>query len=513
MNKLAQYLNQHLVGEVTTDPTVLAKYGTDQSPLTIIPQMVAFAHSVNDIRKLLRFTWQLAEKGHQLPLTVRGGGAGVSGGALGSGIVLSVREHINATFEYDPKQRLLRLQPGATASGVQNALGLYGDSLPFLDEVAAGATVGGWIAEEAVSYNHVKELEVVLANGDLLHTRRLSKRELGKKKGEQSFEADIYRAIDTLLEDSAEAVDKIRYEDSAGFSGLTMVKDKDGSFDLTPLFIGNQGSLGVISEVIISAQQAPENQTIVLAAFDDMNDARDVLDEIEKFKPTKVEFIGRTILERAQATGKTHEVLNEQTQALVVVTLQTGSLRHQTKRAKKLRSMCEQHNARTNAEDEQIDTAVVEGIIGASLRANDGEGELITVANGAYVPLVRFEEFAQALDELAKKRRVSLMLSGEPLEGKWTIRAHAKLSTVGGKQLVFKLIEDCADCIATLDGSLVYSSSEGRMGSVSVYKRLDPEVVAIFDEVKKIFDPHNTLNNGVKQNGDIKELAKQLSSK
>lgn len=512
MNKLAQYLNQHLVGEVTTDPIILKKYQTDGSPLNYAPQMVAVARSVSDIRKLLRFTWQLAEKGHQLPLTVRGSGMGTQGGALGTGVILSLRENINTIFEYDPKQRLLRLQPGAMAASVQSALGLYGDSITALDDMSPDATLGGWVSEEAISYDSVRELEVVLANGDLLHTRRLSKREFNKKKGEQSFEADIYRGIDALLEDQAAVIEKVNFLDGAGFGALTMVKDKDGSFDLTPLFVGSQGALGVISEMILATAPAQEDRIVVLASFEAVSDARDALDEIDKIGATKIEIINRSTLERARSAGKVLPVVNEQTEVLVAITLADGASRAQTRKAKRLRSVCEQHGATVSAEDETIYESSLKSFVQVARQANDSEGELVTIASGAHVPLVRFEEFMQAIDELSKKRRVPLLVTGMPLDGKWTIQAHLKLGTVSGKQLVFKLIEDCAEKIAALDGVLVCDTSEGRMASFSAYSRLDADVLALFDEVKKIFDPHGTLNAGVKQKSTIKDLAQHLSS-
>lgn len=514
MNKLAQYLNQHLIGEVTTDPIILKQHGMDGSPLLYTPQMVAFARSVSDIRKLLRFTWQLAEKGHQLPLTVRGSGTGMSGGALSTGIVLSVKEHVRTVFEFDPKQHLVRLQPGVMAGSLQASLSLYGDTVPALSGIPADATIGGWLSEEVSGREAVKELEVVLANGDLLHSRRLSKRELHKKKGEQSFEADLYRGVDALLEDHAAAVEKVASEDALGYGGIGMVKAKDGSFDLTPLFIGSQGTLGVISEMILSTRVAPEGETIFLAAFDSPDGARDALDEIDKVDPSRVEYVGRTVIERANAAGKSHPLLSEQTGALLVVTLQDSSLRAQGKKVKKLTRICEAHGAQIISGDrDSPDVTPVEAMVDVARRANEGKGESVVVATDAFVPLIRFEEFTRAVDELAKKRSAPLLVSGRPLDGRWTVTTQLNLSTVSGKQMVFKLIEDCAKIISDLGGSLVGNISEGRMASVSAHSRLDPDVVTLFAELKKLFDPYGTLNTGAKQQIVLKDIAKHLNAR
>ena len=74
MSKVAQYLNEHLVGEASSTAAVREYYATDGGVLAIKPEIVAYPRLTNDIRKIARFTWQLAEKGHVLGITVRGQG-------------------------------------------------------------------------------------------------------------------------------------------------------------------------------------------------------------------------------------------------------------------------------------------------------------------------------------------------------------------------------------------------------------------------------------------------------
>ena len=88
MNKIAVYLSQHLSGEVSSAQSLRKLYATDGGILSIAPEIVAFPRVTNDIRKVARFTWQLAEKGHTVGVTVRGYGGDVTGAAIGKGIVV-----------------------------------------------------------------------------------------------------------------------------------------------------------------------------------------------------------------------------------------------------------------------------------------------------------------------------------------------------------------------------------------------------------------------------------------
>lgn len=112
MSKVANYLNEHIQGEVTTNMAVRQAMSTDASVLSVMPEMVVYPRTTNDIRKIARFSNQLAEKGHMLPITPRGGGSDQTGAAIGKGIILNTTAHMDAIFELDAKQKLVRVQPG-----------------------------------------------------------------------------------------------------------------------------------------------------------------------------------------------------------------------------------------------------------------------------------------------------------------------------------------------------------------------------------------------------------------
>ena len=95
MSKIADYLRERLAGEVSTEPSIRQNFATDGSIFSIMPQIVVYPRTTNDVRKVARFAWRLAERGQVLPITARGAGTDTTGGAIGSGAVISFPAHMS----------------------------------------------------------------------------------------------------------------------------------------------------------------------------------------------------------------------------------------------------------------------------------------------------------------------------------------------------------------------------------------------------------------------------------
>ena len=238
MNKIAVYLSQHLSGEVSSAQSLRKLYSTDGSVLSIPPEIVAFPRVTNDIRKIARFTWQLAEKGHVVSITTRGFGGDPTGAAIGKGIVMDVSKHLNNVIEVAVKDKLVHVQPGASLASIENTLKWQGLLLPGAHTNSLrDISIGGAIASDTLGTDgrvadSIKKLEVVLANGDILETGKMSRRDVSKKLGLQTFEGEIYRKIEGLLEDNEELIKEIAADttrDNTGYKRIAEVRAKDGS--------------------------------------------------------------------------------------------------------------------------------------------------------------------------------------------------------------------------------------------------------------------------------------------
>lgn len=522
MSKIAEYLNKHMLGEVTADPTIRARYATDNSVLSIMPDIVAYPRVTNDIRKAMRFAWQLAMKGHVLPLIPRGSGTDKTGGSIGKGMIIAMSTHMNRVYEYDPKQKLVRLQPGTTISALQSALGVHGTSIPLLEYESSVASVGGALSRSRHSLKSVHKLEVVLASGDVIQTGRLSKHELAKKKKMQTFEGDIYREIDSLIDENKKLIeDKLSYDaglDHAGFAGIAEVRTKEG-FDLTPLFLGTQGTLGVISEMILKAEYVNQTPAIVVAAFNKSVDAHDAIDAAEQCNPSGLEYIEGKYFERAKVQGKEFPFYTDATTentvaAVLVATFNDFSERARSRKVKQLAKIFSELGGTVDfAKDETVsELHGVRDVVSYSLMHDSVHEATPPIIDGVFVPIDRFEDFTKAVEQLAHDNKVELPIFGRPMDELWYTRPILRLETVSDKQKMLRLIHDYEKVVSDHNGLLFGDSGEGRLKNF-IAERGDKDLLHMYAQVREIFDPHGFLNTGVKQAGRAAELGKHLVSR
>ncbi len=530
MSKVSEYLNEHLQGEVTNNDNVRRRFATDGSVLTITPDMVVFPRSTSDLRKIARFSWQLAEKGHKLPITPRGGGTDQTGGAIGEGVIVDVQAYMDTIFEVDAKQRLVRVQPGITFKSLNEALRLYGLYIPSFPGSQGYSTLGGAIANNAggiLSGKYgstsawVHQLEVVLSNGDVIQSGRLSKREVARKKGLQTFEGEIYRGIDNLICDNDQLLDTLAIDvcDNVGY-GIVNVKQRNGSMDLAPLLIGSQGTLGIISEVIMKAEVLPQKPLVGAIAFTDHESARDGMDILRLFKPAVMELIDGRLFETAIAQGNRYQFYSDASEhgnvaSVVYLEFDDKSGRAKKKIGKKLAKHFSKLPSYLVLESDEDKITHLKELLHVPAVVLFSDQKNICAPgflNGAFVPSDRFEEFSNAVAEIEKKRRVNLPLSGRAYQNVYYAYPMLDLNKAVDKQKIFKLLEDWSLAVTEHGGHLIGEAAEGRLKAPYAYGVLEDDVNKLFEGVRDVFDPQATMNTGVKQNTDKKQLDSWLRS-
>jgi len=316
VNKIAIYLNRHLSGNVFDKDAILESYATDRSPLKIKPRFVALPESTADVRKLVRFVNQLAEKKYDLPISVRGAGLSKTGADLSSGLVLSM-EKMDRVRELDAHDRLVHVQAGISLEKLNAVLAPHGLTIPISADPRT--TVGSLISEAPVDkfskkyggiMNYVDRIETVLASGDILQTARLSRHKLSVKKTGKGLEGDIYEKLDKVLVDRAEFLKTVPDSSRLGYPGLKHIRRLNGKvFDLLPAFFGAEGSLGIITEVILRAEPLPPRPHRLFAVFSTFKAAEEFANYTLKLSPLSVELFDMRIFKTSDKFGKKPDLL------------------------------------------------------------------------------------------------------------------------------------------------------------------------------------------------------------
>ncbi len=529
MNKVANYLQEHIVGEVLSSAAVRKYFSTDGSIFEITPSMVVYPKNVNDVRKVTRFSWQLAEKGHVLPVTARGRGSDQSGAAIGKGMVLVFPAHMNRLLELDTKQRLARVQPGMNYLALQQVVQTHGLFLPPYPASIDYATIGGSIAnnaagEKTVKYGdtrkYVEGLEVVLADGELIQTSRLSKRDLNRKKGLTNFEGEVYRQLDGLIADNWELIQQHAQlpalsKNSAGYA-LAQVKRKDGSFDLTPLFVGSQGTLGIITEAIMRLEPYSPKTTLLVICFEDLKEANAAVTELLKLEPSALELVDKHLLEVTERISPSRlKGLIEPPYPEIVLLCEfdDAAERKQAAKAKRAEKLLKNYRTTYKLSDdyeEQQKLWSIRHSAAALISYNDEDARAVPVIEDGVVPRERLQELITGIYELFEKYHLEVALWGHAGDANLHLQPFLDLSKVGDRQKIFKLMDEYYDMVLALGGSTAGEHNDGRLRGPYLPKVYGPEVYQLFQEVKRIFDPHNMFNPGVKVDTQKEEVSKYV---
>ncbi|GHU07421.1 hypothetical protein FACS189431_1960 [Alphaproteobacteria bacterium] len=512
MSKIAEYLGKNLSGEVTDELAVRRYFATDGSVLSIVPSTVIYPRTTDDIRKCVRFSWRLAEKGLALPITARGYGADNTGSAIGSGAVMVFPAHLTKILEFDSKLKKVRVQPGMNVRALQEAVATHGLFLPAYPANPKYATVGGILAgnvsgPKGGKYGSIRQytdkLEVVLSNGEVIQTGRVAKRELNAKKGLQTLEGEIYREIDALIEENAEIIAKSTRNDLPDNTGyrLDLVKGRDGSFDLTPLLVGSAGTLAITTQAILNLVSKPVETALLIAALPSLDGFNDLVEALNGYGPSELKFIDGAAVKWVEETTGVN-TLGEMTKGdpagVLIVEFDDGD-GHKSKSARKVMKMLDEFGAAVElaeTQEDKEDIWAAAGILGTA--TNHYAHGLRPVEFGdAVVPAGKLAMFHEKLTELVDRRKITGLISGNVGVGNLGVTALLNLDKTGDRQAVFGFARDYYKLVGKLGGSIAGDSSDGRLRIAAAQGQYNDEMLGLYEKVKEIFDPKNILNPGV----------------
>jgi FAD/FMN-containing dehydrogenase len=516
MSRIAHYLQEHLVGEVTDSLDVRRYFSRDASILQLTPSVVVYPANENDIRKTTRFAWQLAERDRVLPITARGGGSDTSGAAIGQGVVMVFTAHMNRVLALDPKKEFVTVEPGITFGNLQQTLYTHGLFLPPYPASSAYATIGGGLAnnsigEKSVKYGdmarYVERLSVVLANGEIIETGPIGKRELNRKMGLTTLEGNIYRGIDALLEENHALLrdEKNRMRAIHNRSGYNLFDvKKKGTFDLTPLFLGSQGTLGIISEATLQLVRHNPLAELAVLSLDSLSEMQDILPRLLELEPSICEMLNRAAVVQINKSNPSRLkglLQNPAAEIHLILEFDDSKEGAQKKALKQLAKVAERSGGylmiAANNEDRDKINKLRRAAASLHLEGR-GPAKAVPVAEDVSIPIDRLADFLKQATDIYLGGGLQPAVWGHAGQGVVRMHPMLDLSQLGDRQKLYKIQDMIYNAALNMGGSISASAGDGRVRAPYLGHVYGQDARRLMLQVKKIFDPYGILNRGVK---------------
>jgi glycolate oxidase len=441
---------------VLLDNESLTRYGQDQTEhLLFLPDVVIKPRTPEEISAILA----LCNK-HRIPVTARGAGTGLSGGALPhrGGVLLSM-ERLNSILEIDERNLQVITEPGVITEVLQDSVKERGLFYPPDPASRGSCFIGGNVAEnsggpKAVKYGVVKDyvlnLEAVLPTGEIIWT------------------------------------------------GSNVLKNATG-YNLTSLLVGSEGTLGIITKIVLRLIPHPKYDVLMLVPFKDLEKAGEAVSAIFRagFTPSALELMEIDALTiTASMVGSAVVPVTEDTAAHLIVELDGNHMDSLMSEAEEIAGLLEAHgggevffadDARQKAELWKLRRRVAEAVKAAGYH----------IEEDTVVPRANLPALIKGVKELGRQYGFHAVCYGHAGDGNLHIRIRKEGTEnsmddpemVESLRSLFRLVKGLGGTISGEHG--IGLVQKGYMDIV-----FNEAELRLMKSIKQAFDPNNILNPG-----------------
>ncbi len=439
-------------GNVLMDPVDLYCYSYDSSWVKSMPDVVVRPRKVEEVSEVVK----LANK-HRIPVHPRGAGTGVNGGVVprNGGIVIELTR-MNKILSISPADLECEVEAGVVLGELEDELTKHGLFYPPDPASSSACTIGGTIATNAggmrgirygVTSNWVLSLEVVLPTGEVVRT---------------------------------------------GSRALKCV----AGYDLTKLFIGSEGTLGIVTKATLKVLPLPEFTARVMAVFDRVDEAVALVSKIYEARvtPLIMEFIDRN---SQKAINKWLNLGLPESGAILIVDLD-GSEEGVKKQLSKLEKVMREAGAReikhatTSEEKDRLYQA----------RSNAYPsmfklGKPNVLVEDITVPVSRLPEAVKKIYSIVEKYNLFVGIIGHIGDG----NLHPNIVFDERNRDEFRRVMDCHREISKLalelQGTITGEHGIGFVKADFLPREIGKVNFNLMKQIKRVFDPNGIMNPGV----------------
>jgi FAD/FMN-containing dehydrogenase/Fe-S oxidoreductase len=514
---LAGDLRERVAGEVQFDEYAQVLYATDGSIYKAKPAGVVCPRDIADVQAAVEVAAD-----HGVPILPRGAGSSLAGQTVGPGcVVLDLSRHMDDILDVDPEAQRATVQPGVVQDHLDAELADYG--LKFAPDPASSnrATVGGGIGNNSTGAHSVRygitdayteELTVVLADGSLIHTREvvLDSHEYEELVASETLEARIYETVRELVEENEDEIEE-RYptlkRSVSGYNLHEVVYENDAGeevINLSKLFVGAEGTLGVVVEATVSLVTVPEETALALYCFDDLVETMQAVPEALEFPVSAVELMDDEVFRLAEESdgySEYVEVIPEGTKAALMLEWDS-----------ELVDDFEDAIADTNAHflDDGSAFEVIEAYTDEAqadiwklrkaaiplLMSLEGDPKPYPFIEDATVPPEELAEYVGKFEDVLDDHGTSAAYFAHAGSGTLHIRPILDLKEEEGIEMMHSITDDVTDLVLEHHGAFSGEHGDGMARTEFNPKMYGEQLWTAFKELKTAFDPEWQMHPG-----------------
>jgi len=525
---IAQDLRRSLGDEkVLDDFPALTAYAVDASIYNLKPSAIVLAESESDLEHVLAYAISTG-----IPITPRAAGTNLTGSAIGEGIIVDI-SRMNRILNLNKDKRQVRVQPGIIYAELNKYLAHEG--LMFGPDPSSGdaCKIGGMLANNSsgphsLRYGSVKDnvehLRVLLPNKTWveLSPRKVDDPEIQSLLSEQKALHGIIENIKThssLIKSKRPQVSK----NSSGYNVFDVIEGfEHGIIDLTKIFIGSEGTLGIISEATLKLIDKPKRTATVLLNFRSLDDVGIALPEFLSLDPTALELVDGNSL---NLIGREKFSIPEDTEATILAEFAHHENDGIEDRLKKMHEVCKQLTLCGPPEIAKEPIAqqnlwAVRKAIFPTLYKYSETQKPINFVDDVVVRAARIPELIRYLEGYFAAQNIPVAIFGHIGDGNAHVTPLLNLNDKNDMEGMVKAHKEIHEIvIKEFEGSICGEHGDGRIRAEMLRPMYGDQLYSIFEMIKTSIDPQGILNPGVKiattpfqENIDYDRLAKSCAT-
>lgn len=530
-------LKKIVKGDVDMSDDALEAYSHDASLFELHPTAVLHPKDSKDVQATVKYVNEHKKDMPDLSITPRSAGTDMSGGAINTSLILDMTSHFNEILHLSSTKA--RVQPGVFFRDFDVKTIEKDALMPSYPASRDLATVGGMASnnsggEKSLRYgktaNYVTELKVVLSDGNEYTIRPLKKDELVRKMSQGDFEGNLYKETFELLEahyDEIQAAKPHVSKDSTGYHLWDVWNRETGIFDLTKLFVGAQGTLGVITEIEFKLVPREPLSGVLVCYMKDVNRLGDVIPEVVaqhpetfesfddntlwlsfRFFPSFIKKLGFKLwFKTAMQLIPDALALSRGIPKLILMIEFTGS-RQQDIDAKidHMAHVLEHDHMLYVEKDDTVEKSKKFWLMRREsfnlLRSKVHDKHTAPFIDDFVVPPARMPEFWPRIRKIIKKYKLLATIAGHMGDGNFHVIPLMKIEDPKERRKLQPAMKEVNNLVLKYGGSISGEHNDGLVRGPWLEAMYGPKVLGLMKQAKHIFDPQNIFNPHKKTDAD-----------